>query len=1000
MRKKKLMLHFWVLPVCLVLGSLQRGHAQDRPLSGKVVGTDKAPIAGVSVMVGGGSTGTLTDENGNYFLAHIHAGDTIVFSFSGMAVQRVAVGERRTLDITLAGKVAGLGEVVVIGYGSVKRSDLTGSIASIKGEEMSSFATTTPLMALSGRSSGVQVLQNTGSPGGSISVRVRGANSIQGSNEPLYVIDGFPSSSTDPSILNTSDIQNIEVLKDASAVAIYGSRGANGVVLITTKKGKAGRTRVDYSSSYGVQSLRKQLDMMDAKQYATLYNEQAANDGQAPYFTQDQVNSFGKGYDWQDLTFRNAPIQNHSISVTGGDKKTQFAVDGSVFDQQGIIRNSSYKRYSLVASVNHDISDKFSVSYSAVLSRISDAKQESSGARFGASLISATLLAPPTLTPYNADGSYRVLSSSYSFVSEGLTNPLNFLNQATDGVASNKVLANAAVVYKPVDGLVLKIFGGIENSDDREDTYQSLLYYNSQGVASVSVTQTTSLLNENTISYSKTFGKHALSAVAGVTYQDFLITTLAGSGTGFLSDVSQTYNLGSAATPGIPQSSYTKSLLLSGLGRINYTYDDKYLLTASFRGDGSSKYSDGNKWGFFPSVAVAWKMKDEAFLRDVDFISDAKLRASWGATGSQAIQPYATLNQLYSGKTVFGDALYTTFAPGTVLPGDLKWETTDQKDIGLDAGILGNKVRLTMDYYIKNTRDLLNSVQLPSSLGFTSTIENVGQIRNQGLEIAADVNVLSGKFKWNVSGNISFNKSKVIKLYGGQDILGGYVDMLVFADNTDLLRVGKPTGVFYGYEENGYNANGNIQYKDLNKDGLINQNDKTIIGNPNPKFIYGFNSAMSYRNIELSFFFQGVQGNQLANISSVDDALVYGYGDNLLKDVYNNHWTPQNTHAKYPKITRSQSMLFSNRFIENGSYLRLRNVELAYSLPFARKWDVSWIHSMRVFVSGQNLLTVTGYSGWDPEVNSMGGANSTAQGVDYYTYPTAKSLTVGLRAGF
>jgi len=997
---KKIIVSYTVAILIFLFGLHDIGYAQQK-ISGKVLSVDHLPIPGVSVIVSGTQKGTTTDSNGMYSISNVNSSDTLIFSSSGMRSESVIIGSNSVLDITLVQQVVALEEVVAIGYGTVKKSDLTGAVSSVTNKEITSFATTTPLMALSGRSSGVQVLQNNGSPGGSISVRIRGANSIRGSNEPLYVIDGFPSSSSNPSILNNSDIQSIEILKDASAVAIYGSRGANGVVLITTNKGKAGKTKVDYNYSLGFQSLRKKLKMMNAKEYATLYNEQAANDGSAPYFTADQISKFGEGFDWQGLVFRTAPIQNHSVRVSGGSEKTQFSINGSVFDQDGIIKNSDYKRYSISANINHDISKKFSINYSAILSKIITSNQNSGGARFGASLISSALLSPPTLTPYNDDGSYRVLATSYPFVSEGLTNPLNFINETTDEMRSNKILANASIIYRPVEGLSLKIYGGVENNDDRSDYYQTLNYVNSQGYASVSANQFTSLLNENTLTYNKEFAeKHKLSIVGGFTYQDFLNTSLSGSGTGFLSDATETYNLASANLPGIPGSGYSKSVLISYLGRINYTYNNRFLFTVSFRADGSSKYTKNNKWGYFPSAAFAWKLKEENFLKDNPFISDMKLRVSYGATGSQAINAYATLNQLYSGKTVFGDALYTTFAPSTVLPGNLKWETTEQQNVGLDLAILQNRFIFTLDYYIKNTKDLLNSVQLPSSLGFTSTVQNVGEIRNQGFELSTNARIIERKIKWDINGNISFNRSKVVKLYNSQDILGGYVDMLVFADNVNLLREGKPVGVFYGYTEDGYTEAGAIKYKDMNNDGLINQQDKTIIGNPNPKFIYGINSTISYKNLELSLFFQGSEGNDLANISSVDNALVYGYGDNLLKEVYYNHWTPTNTNAKYPKITRKQTMNFSNRFVENGSYLRLRNIKLAYNIPISSRWNPNWLSGAQIFISGQNLITLTKYSGWDPEVNSYGGANSISQGIDYYTYPTTKTVTLGLNVQF
>ncbi|MFN3380392.1 MAG: SusC/RagA family TonB-linked outer membrane protein, partial [Runella zeae] len=817
--------------------------------------------------------------------------------------------------------------------------------------------------------------------------------------EPLYVVDGFPTSGSNPTILNNSDIESIEILKDASATAIYGSRGANGVVLITTKQGKAGKTQVDYEGSYSIQTLRKKLDLMNAKEYATFYNMQATNDGVAPYFTQSQIDGFGEGYDWQNLIFRKAPMQTHNLTVSGGNEKTRYSIGGSIFGQQGIIIGSDYNRYSLRANVTTDVSKKFNLSYGATLTNINTSRQNNGGGNRGGSMISAAISAPPTLTPYNDDGSYRVLATSYPFISNVITNPLNYVNEQTDEVRANRVLANVAMTFKPFEGLAIKISGGIENSDDRTDAYTTTNFINSQGSASVSTAQGRSLLSENTISYNKSVGKHSLSAVAGFTYQDFRNTSLGASGVGFLSNVTETANLGSANTPGIPSTSYSFATLLSYLGRVNYSYNNKYLATVSFRADGSSRYSEGNKWGYFPSAALAWRVSEEEFLKNVPFISDLKVRASWGQTGSQAISPYATLNNLSAGKTVFDDALYNTFAPGTRLPGNLKWETTEQADFGIDAAFQNNRYRLSVDYYIKNTRDLLNTVQLPIGFGFTSTIQNVGQIQNKGLEIALDARVIDKAFKWDLGGNISFNRNKVIKLYNGADILGGTVGVTLINDNANLLREGQPMSVFFGYLKDGYTDRGKEKYKDLNGDGIINQLDKTIIGNPNPDFIYGLNSTMSYKGLELTLFLQGTQGNDLLNVSSINNTLDYGFGLNMPREVLYNHWSPTNPNAKYPVISRSNSYNYSDRLVEDGSYLRLRNIQLAYSLPL-QQWRVNWMRTAQVYVSGQNLLTFTKYSWWDPETNSQGGANSIGQGIDHYSYPTSKAVTFGVRVGF
>jgi TonB-linked SusC/RagA family outer membrane protein len=989
---------YLILLMGLILFSSLTSNAQT--FTGMVKDADSNdPIPGVSVTVKGSSKGVLTNASGEFTLNGLDEKSSLVFSFVGFLTQEIQTGNKSQILVLLKQDSKSLDEVVVVGYGTVKKSDLTGSLTSIKSKEISAFPATNVLQALSGRAPGVQVVQNTGAPGGAISVRIRGTNSVQGSNEPLYVVDGFPTSGNNPTIINNTDIESIEILKDASATAIYGSRGANGVVLITTKQGKTGKVQVDYEGSYSVQTLRKKLDLMNAKEYATFYNKQASNDKVAPYFTQAQIDGFGEGFDWQNLIFRNAPMQTHNLTVSGGNEKTRYSIGGSIFGQQGIIIGSDYNRYSLRANVNTDVSKKFSLSYGATLTNIASSRQNNGGSNRGASLISGAISAPATLTPYNEDGSYRILATAYPFISNVITNPLNYVNEQMDQVNENRVLANLALTFKPFEGLAIKIAGGIENSDDRTDGYTTTAFVNSQGSANVSTSQGRSLLSENTMSYNKTLGKHNLSSVLGFTYQDFLNTSLGGSGNGFLSNVTETANLGSANTPGIPSSSYSLATLLSYLGRVNYSYNSKYLATVSFRADGSSRYSEGNKWGYFPSAALAWRVSEEDFLKSNSLISDLKVRASWGQTGSQAIGAYATLNNLSAGKTVFNDALYNTFAPGTRLPGNLKWETTEQADFGIDASFKNNRYHFTIDYYIKNTRDLLNTVQLPIGFGFTSTIQNVGEIQNKGLEIALDARVIDRDFKWDIGANVSFNRNKVMKLYNGADILGGSIGVTLISDNANLLREGQPMSVFYGYVKDGYTDLGKEKYKDLNKDGLINQLDKTIIGNPNPDFIYGLNSTMSYKGLELTVFLQGTQGNDLLNVSSINNTLDYGFGLNMPREVLYNHWSPTNLNAKYPVISRSNSYNYSDRLVENGSYMRLRNIQLAYTLPL-QKWKLNELRSVQVYASGQNLLTLTDYSWWDPETNSQGGANAIGQGIDHYSYPTAKSVTLGLRIGF
>lgn len=985
------------LNVTLVERAGEKLHTQeDITVTGSVVDENGEPLPGATITVENAAAGTVSDIDGNFSI-EVDEGAVLVVSFIGYRTKRITVTNQSQIEIAMELDDTALEEVVVVGYGTVKKSDLTGSVSQVKSKEINAFPTTNVMQAISGRAAGVQVIQNNGAPGAGISVRIRGTNSIQGGNEPLYVIDGFPYSGN-PTNLNNFDIESIEVLKDASATAIYGSRGANGVVLITTKQGKEGSSRVDLETSYSIQSIRKKLDLMNGTEYAGLQNIQAMNDNIPLYFTEQEVAGFGQGFDWQDLIFQTAPILSTSLNVSGGNSKTKYSIAGSFFGQEGIIKGSDYDRYSIRSNINHAISDKIDLIFNNTLTHLKTERRDSGGGQRGNSMIGAAISAAPISQPYNDDGTYNVLGNEYPFIAPDIINPLNHINEQMNEIKANVILTNLAFVYRPIPELTLKISGGIENRDDRTDAYTTRNFFNSPGNASISTSQFKSLLSENTLSYDKTFAdRHHLNALAGFTYQDFTTTYLSGGGVGFLSDAFGTHSLGASENPGVPSSGYAQSVLLSYLGRLNYSYDDRYLLTFSFRSDGSSRYSPGNKWGYFPSGAFAWRLSEEPFISSSSLISDLKLRTSWGLTGSQAISPYATLNQLNPGNTIFENRLFNTFAPSTVLPGDLKWETTEQIDVGVDLGFLEDRILFNADYYVKNTRDLLNTVRLPSSLGFTTTIQNVGRVQNKGVELSVDAKVLTREFKWDLFGNIAFNRNKVISLHNGEDILGAFVGVLVVGDNVTILREDRPIGQFWGYVEDGYDENGNIKYVDQDENGSINDADKTYIGDPNPDFIYGLNSTMTYQDFEFSFFLQGSYGNDIFNVSSIPSTLDFGQGMNMPKEVFYDHWTPENTDAKYPRISRNTSVRVSDRFVEDGSYLRFRNIQLAYNFPFEKLVNKS-LNSAQIYISAQNFITLTKYSWWDPEVNSRGAG--TQLGIDHYSYPIPKSLTLGVRLGF
>lgn len=984
----------------LIEESLRNSDSQpdvDITVSGKVMDEINQPLPGVNIIVKGTSIGTTSDSNGEYKLQAPDAGSILIFSFIGYQTQEVTVGTQTQINISMMTDITGLEEIVVVGYGEVKKSDLTGSVASVKGEEINAYPATNIMQSLAGRAAGVQISPKDGSPGAEINVRIRGTNSVQGGNEPLYVVDGFPYSGN-PTLLNNADIESIEILKDASATAIYGSRGANGVVIITTKRGKKGKTTVDYDGYLGWQTMRKKIEMMNAREYALFYNEQAANDAIAPHFTQAEIDSFGEGTDWQELVTRTAPIMNHAITINGGSENTRFSLSGSNFNQDGIITGSNYVRNSLRASVSTDISKKFTFDLNAILGRVDSDRQNSGQGNRGGSLISAMLSGYPTQSPYAEDGSYTNLATAYSWGSNVITNPLNYIEQSSNHIRSNKVLTNAAITFKPIEGLAIKLSGGIENTDDRTDAYTTKKFINSQGSASINTAQNSSVLSENTISYRKEVGQHNLSAVGGFTYQNFVSTGLNASGSGFVSDIQESYDIGAAATQGVPSSYYSESSIVSYLGRVNYSFNNKYLATISFRADGSSRYSEGNKWGYFPSASLAWRLSEEEFIKNIPFISDLKLRAGYGETGSTAIGPYQTLNQLSSGKVVFGDALTTTYAPGTRLSGPLKWETTAQTDIGLNIGFFENRFALEFDYYVKNTRDLLNTVPLPSSLGYTTTTRNVGKVQNKGIEIGVSAVVMEGAFHWDISANFSANKNRVVELYGGDDVLGAPVDISVINDNINILREGEPIGSFFGYIEQGYDAAGKIVYMDFTGNGR-DIGDKRIIGNPQPDFIYGFNSTTSFKNFELNVFIQGSQGNDIFNVSAINQTLDYGQALNMPREVYKDHWTPETPNAKYPVISRTSGTQVSDRWVEDGSYMRFKNIQLSYNVPLSAL-KVNWLTKAQVYVSAQNLITFTNYSWYDPEISSYGSPTSIRLGIDHYSYPTAKTTTIGVRLGF
>lgn len=982
---------------------LEHPEEQQRTISGKVTDDRGEPLAGVTVSVKGTTTAAITESGGTYRINAAAGGMlTLVFSSIGYQTKEEQVGDRTVVNVNLSSAQSDLDEVVVVGYGTQRKRDITGSVSSVKAEDIAALPSINAMQSLVGRSAGVQVMQNSGAPGAGMNVRIRGGNSIIGGNEPLYVVDGFAISGR-PTILDPSDIASMEVLKDASATAIYGSRGANGVVIITTKRGAEGTSQVSFDSYFGTQQVIKTLDVLNARQFAELANERAANDNTTPYFTEAEIAGFGEGTNWQNEIFRSAPIQNHSLNFSGGNEKTQYSISPSYFNQQGILINSGYERGSLRNNISHSVSDKFKVNLTGLLSRTVGNNVRNDNEHRGTGVISAALVAPPTVPARTESGGYGNVAP-YIFSPNVNENPVALANEILNRTTGSGILANLGLSYEIIKGLTFNSTAGIDYANSKTDFYSPRIFRTSQaGSASTSYYTRNNFLNENLLNYRNTFGASFLDLIAGVTYQSEKVEGNGMSASGFANDLLLNNNLQSGTVIGTPTASLNEWRLLSGLFRANYSYLDRYLLTASIRADGSSRFGANNQWGYFPSAAFGWRISEEEFLRDQDWLSNLKLRASLGQTGNTAISAYQSLNILSGGTVVFGDNLYSGFAPGSVRPNpELKWETTTQTNVGLDIGFLNERFRLVADYYIKNTTDLLANVPTPNSSGYESQIRNIGHIRNSGVELELGADVLTGGFQWNVAANISRNRNKVIALANNADVFGNALT-IPLSVSVNLVREGYPVGVFFGYVEDGLNENGRIQYRDLDDNGVINNLDRTVIGDPNPDFIWGFNNNFSYKKFSLNVFLQGVQGADLFNYNLSNHANAFNFGENQVVSALD-RWTRENPNpnAANPVTSVSSSFRESDRFVEDGSFVRLKNVRLAYAFQLGAQTS-KWMRSLQVYVSGQNLLTFTNYSWYDPEVSTRmteSGRASITMGIDQTSYPVAKTYTFGLNVGF
>lgn len=1020
---------FWFLLTLLGSSSFvlqaQQGTIINSVLEGQVTDkSNKAPLEGASIVIKGTTNQTITNNKGQFTLK---TGQklpyTLVVTIVGYQSAEIKV-DGSPVKIELEQEAQTLSDVVVVGYGTQKRKDLTGSVASISAKDFNPGNNVSVDNLIAGKAAGVQVTQSSSEPGAGVSIRIRGANSINAGNEPLYVIDGFPidnSNRTPTSAtvteaaprnplnsLNPSDIASVEILKDASATAIYGSRGANGVILITTKHGKKGRLSVDYNVSGSIQDIAKKVPVLSTSQYISLLNDLKAAQNQAPEFTAEQIAAIGNGVNWQDEIFRRGYTQNHQLSFSGGQDKFTYYASLNYLDQSGIIISSGIKRYTGRVNLNYtDTKFKFGINLNAA--RINDDYVPNGvSINEGAGIVNAAIFQDPTLGIFDNTGKYAQTNLV------NLENPYGLAYGVADNAITSRTFGNAFLEYFIIPELSVKINAGTDIQSARRDTYigrNTRRGANANGIASVQTTNSNNALLELTARYAKTFSKHSLEVLGGYTYQNFGWNTLNSGAQNFSTDAFGTDNMAAGASNTFTINTFkSRNQLKSFLGRINYTFSDKYLLTANFRADGSSRFGADNKYGYFPSLALGWHINREDFFRDVHAVSTLKLRASYGSTGNQEIGNYRSLVLLGTqGQAIFGNTAEVGISTTQLANPNLKWETTDQFDIGLDFGLLEDRITGTIDYFNKNTKDLLLELPVPNTTGFATTLTNIGSMNNRGFELTVNTVNLRGKLNWTTSANLSVVKNKVTGIGGLPNILQGSAG---FFNNFSILQVGQPLNAFYGYEVVGVlqkdeaytpqplSAPGDLKFLDANDDKTINTSDRKILGSPFPDFTYGINNSLSYGRFNLSFFWQGVKGGKILNLNISESENPISFRRNRLSRSYTDRWTETNPTNDNPSGLSpafayvDASGTINSRAVQSASFFRLRNISLSYDIPTPKN---RLFQSAQVYFVAQNLVTISNYFGFDPEVTSFGTSNVR---VDYNAYPLAKIYTLGLNVKF
>ncbi|SDK95202.1 Enterobactin outer-membrane receptor [Sphingobacterium mizutaii] len=984
------------------------GLIKDRETGNAIIGATITSSSGIK---------TSSGPDGKFSINLNPNDKSITISFVGYELKTESIDGREFYDITLTSSENALNEVVVIGYGTAKRSDITGAVSSLNEKDFNKGVNTSPEQLLAGKVAGVQVVQSSGEPGGGISVNIRGMGSINASNSPLYVVDGFPidnsvtvggtganftgmKSARNPlNAINPNDIASIEVLKDASATAIYGSRGANGVVMITTKRGKTGGLKVDYDGYYGVQNVQHDLDILNAEEYRTVVNA-IIDDGGGN--ANQRISDLKNTTDWLGMMYnKNAPIQNHNLSFSGGNEQTKYHTSLNYYNQDGLLINSNNNRYSARLNLEHTGSI-FKLGANMTSSFIKD-NYVANGMDLNerAGIIYAAIAYDPTLPIYNENGGY-MLSPDMN-----IDNPLAIANGKT---SISNLYRTLGTIYGEINFLndfTAKLNLGADISNQRRDTYvdrQTIEGRANGGIASILQGNSNSYLAEFTLGYKKTIDIHDFNFLLGITGQQFNDRAGNSQGSGFSSDATKTDNMGLGdPTKFIVSSSRSRNSLLSYLGRANYNLLDKYLFTASLRIDGSSRFGENNQYGVFPSFAFGWKLDQEDFIKSLDIFNSLKLRASWGRTGNQEIGNYQSMSTYAAGqKAVIGEVQVSTTTPSRLPNPNLKWETSEQLNFGLDFSIVNSRLSGSLDYFFKDTKDMLLNLAVPRTTGFSTMMTNIGAVRNSGFELMLNSVNLKGSVNWETNLNLAWLKNEVLDL-GSNSII--YSGSSGGTSNISIIQVGLPMYSFYGYQIDGIwqkaddfsQTNdkvvaGDIKYRDINGDKIVNADDRVVIGNSFPKYTASLTNNIDYKNFNLNIFIDGVFDVDMLNNNLVDTYFPANLKRNRIAEPVLNRWTENNPSTQYPSFVNpnGQGKKEVNTYtVEDASYIRLSTVKLGYTFPLQ---STKYVKGLNVFLVGQNLAMITKYSGYDPTINP----NGSGARIDWNAYPTARTFMLGV----